>query len=70
MLNRDVAVAVGLFELLGLVKNGIEPLAEIDVIGGRTKAWLSEDPGLNLLTEGAHIYAGLFQNAAGQALLA
>ena len=70
MLNRDVAVAVGLFELLGLVKNGIESLAEIDVIGGCTKAWLSEYPDFNLLAEGAHIHAGLFQDAAGQALLA
>ena len=69
MLNCDVAVAVGLLELLSLVNNRIEPLAEIDVVGGRTKAGLAGDPGVNLLDEAAHIHARLFQNAACQSLL-
>ena len=69
MLDGDVAVAVGALEAVGLVKNGIEALAQIDIVGCGAEARLACDPGLQFLAQAAHIHSGLLQNAAGQTLL-
>ena len=67
VLDRDVAVVEFLLEGIGPIQHGIEALAQVDVVRRGREAGLAGCVGLDLLAEGAHIHAGLLEDAAGQA---
>ena len=69
MLDGNEAVAELAFKGVRPIKQGIEGLTEIEVLGGRGQVGLGGHKGLQFLGQAAAIHPRLVQDPVGQALL-